>query len=142
MASNIRRVFFYGVFMDESLLNSNGVHLANSQVGYVDGFGLRTSERATLVPERDGRAYGVLMELTAREIAVLYSDAGVADYVAEPVLAKLPGGVEVSAECYKLPVDQRSGTNPVYAAALLALAVRLGLPDSYLEDIRRAAAGS
>ncbi len=35
-----------------------------------------------------------------------------------------------------------TGTNPEYAAALLTLATKLGLPDSYLGHIRNAVAAS
>jgi hypothetical protein len=35
-----------------------------------------------------------------------------------------------------------TGTDPKYAAALLALATKLGLPDIYLGQIRKAAAAS
>jgi hypothetical protein len=34
-------IFFYGLFMDESLLASKGVHPLEPTIGYVDGFGLQ-----------------------------------------------------------------------------------------------------
>ena len=128
--------------MDESLLASKGVCPMESTVGYVDGFGLHIGKRATLRPEADGRAYGVLMKITSEEAAALYSEQSVADYVAEPVVVKLPGDIQVSAVCYNLPAAKLAGTNPEYAAALLMLATKLGLPDSYLGHIRNAAAAS
>ena len=128
--------------MDESLLASKGVRPTESTVGYVDGFGLHIGKRATLLPEADGRAYGVLMKITSEEVAALYSEQSVADYVAEPVVVKLPGDIQVSAVCYNLPAAKLAGTNPEYAAALLMLATKLGLPDSYLGHIRNAAAAS
>ena len=54
------------------------------------------------------------------------------------MLVSLPGDVQVSAACYNLPVGKLVGANPEYAAALLALATKLGLPESYLEHIRSA----
>ncbi len=142
MNTNTTTVFFYGLFMDESLLASKGVRPTESTVGYVDGFGLHIGKRATLLPEADGRAYGVLMKITSEEAAALYSEQSVADYVAEPVVVKLPGDIQVSAVCYNLPAAKLAGTNPEYAAALLMLATKLGLPDSYLGHIRNAAAAS
>jgi len=50
----------------------------------------------------------------------------------------LPGDIQVSAVCYNLPQAKLVGTNPEYAAALLALATKLGLPDSYLKHISNA----
>ena len=135
-------VFFYGLFMDESLLASKGVRPTESTIGYVDGFGLHIGKRATLLPEANSRAYGALMKITSEEVAALYSEQSVADYVAEPVVVNLPGDTQVSAVCYNLPAAKLAGTNPEYAAALLALATNLGLPDSYLAHIRKAVAAS
>ncbi len=45
----------------------------------------------------------------------------------------------VDALCYILPGGPGAGTTKDYAAALLAVAERLGLPETYLEEIRRLA---
>ena len=132
-------VFFYGLFMDKSLLASKGVRPTESTIGYVDGFGLHVGKRATLLPKANSRAYGVVMKINSEDAAALYSEPSVADYVAEPVVVKLPGNAQVSAACYNLPAAKLTGANPEYAAALLTLATKLGLPDSYLRHIRRAA---
>lgn len=131
-------VFFYGLFMDESLLASKGVHATERTVGFVDGYGLRIGERATLVPDSNSRAYGMVMKVAAEDVAALYSEQSVADYVAEPVVVTLPGDMRVPAVCYNLPAAKLVGTNREYAAALLALATRLGLPEAYLRQIRSA----
>jgi len=135
-------VFFYGLFMDESILASKGVRATEPTIAYVDGYGLRIGKRATLLPEANSRSYGVLMKVAPEEAAALYSEQSVADYVAEPVVATLPGDIQVTAVCYNLPAAKLAGTNPEYAAALLALATELGLPDSYLSHIRNAACTS
>ena len=135
-------VFFYGLFMDESLLASKGVHPTESTIGYVDGFGLHIGKRATLLPEENCRTYGVLMKINSEDAAALYSEQSVADYVAEPVVVKLSGNTEASAICYNLPAARLEGTNPEYAAALLALATKLGLPDTYLGHIGNAVVAS
>jgi len=138
MSTNEIMVFFYGLFMDESLLASKGVRPTEPTIGYVDGYGLRIGKRATLLPEANSRSYGVLMKIASEDAAALYSEQSVADYVAEPVVVTLPGDIQVSAVCYNLPAAKLVGTNPEYAAALLALATKLGLPDSYLRHIRNA----
>jgi hypothetical protein len=142
MNTNAIMVFFYGLFMDESLLASKGIRPTESAIGYVDGFRLHIGKRATLLPEANSRAYGVLMKITAEEVAALYSEQSVADYIAEPVVVELAGDTRVSAVCYNLPAARLAGTSPEYAAALLTLATRLGLPDSYLRHIRKAVAAS
>ena len=142
MNTNEINVFFYGLFMDESILASKDVRPTETTIGYVDGFNLHIGKRATLLREPKSRAYGVLMKITSEDAAALYSEPSVADYVAEPVVVILPGDVEVSAVCYNLPAAKLTGTNPAYAAALLTLATRLRMPDSYLDHIRDVVAAS
>lgn len=137
MSDNKIAVFFYGLFMDESLLDSRGVHPSRTTAGYVDGYRLRIGRRATLVPDQGSRAYGVLMTIEHDDAAALYADESVSDYIPEPVSVTLPGGAIEPAICYNLPPGKLEGANPAYAAALLQLATRLGFPGDYLETIRR-----
>jgi len=130
-------VFFYGLFMDASLLESKGISPSGPTVGYIDGYGLRIGRRATLVPEEASRAYGVLMRLRAEDVRALYSDESVADYIPESVSVVLPDGTLEPAVCYNLPESKLEGTNPQYASSLLALAGKLGLPGAYLLQIRK-----
>ena len=132
-------VFFYGLFMDESLLASRSIVPSRATVGYVDGYGLRIGRRATLVPDEGNRAYGVLMTIRARDVRALYSEESVADYVPQSVAVILPDGTLEPAVCYTLPAGKLEGTNAQYATSLLALAGQLGLPDAYLQQIRRQA---
>lgn len=135
MNTNQITVFFYGLFMDKELLASKGIEPTESAIGYVDGYALHIGERATLLPEENGRAYGVLMTISSEDAKALYSEPSVADYVPETVVVTLMDNTEVSAACYNLPTDKLVGTNPQYALALLGLATKLGLPDSYLRHI-------
>ena len=130
-------VFFYGLFMDKSLLASRGISPSRATVGYVDGYGLRIGRRATLVPDETNRAYGVLMKIRAEDVRALYSEESVADYVSESVSVMLPDGTLEPAVCYNLPESKLEGTNPQYANSLLILAGKLGLPSAYLQQIRR-----
>ena len=130
------RVFFYGLFMDESLLATRGIEPSEVNVGFVDGYALRIGERATLVRCPDCRAYGVVMDIAPGEAAELYAEDSVADYLPESVVVALLDGTQVEATCYNLPSGKLVGTNPEYAAALLELATELGFPDSYLRQIR------
>lgn len=130
-------VFFYGLFMDESLLASRGIVPSSATVGHVDGYGLRIGRRATLVPDETSRTYGVLMTIRAEDAEALYSQESVADYVPESVTVVLADGALEPAVCYNLPATKLEGTNSQYAKSLLLLAGRLGLPNAYLQQIRR-----
>jgi hypothetical protein len=136
MNSEVVTVFFYGLFMDKSLLATKGVSPSKATVGYVNGYGLRIGRRATLVPDDGNRVYGVLMALRADDVRALYSDESVADYISESVSVVLPDGTVESAVCYNLPKHKLEGASSEYANSLLILADRLGLPDDYLQQIR------
>ena len=132
------RVFFYGLFMDESLLATKGIESSEVNLGFVDGYALRIGERATLVRCPGSRAYGAVMDIAPGEATELYAEASVADYLPEPVTVELMDGTQIEATCYNLPGDKITGANKEYAGSLLKVASRLGFPDSYLEQIRRA----
>lgn len=132
-------VFFYGLFMDEAVLAKKGITPSNAEVGYVDEYALRIGERATLVSSAGARSYGILMNISSDQANELYSDKSVADYVPESVIVELLGGSKAEAKCYNLPVDKVTGANKTYAEALLEVASKRGLPESYLVKIREAA---
>ncbi len=131
-------VFFYGLFMDEALLAKKGITPSKAEVGYVDGFALRIGERATLIRSAGTRTYGVMMSIFSDQAKELYAESSVADYMPESVTVELLDGSKVEASCYNLPVDRVTGTNKVYAQALLEVANRLGFPETYLVEIRQA----
>ena len=124
--------------MDESLLATKGIIPTSASAGFVDGYGLRIGARATLVRRPEGRAYGVMMDIDPNEAMELYAEDSVSDYLPESVRVNLEDGTKVEATCYNLPGNKVSGTNRDYAKSLLEVASRLGLPDSYLDEIRQA----
>ena len=128
--------------MDESLLATKGIEPSEVYLGFVDGYGLRIGERATLVRRPDSRAYGAMMDITPIEATKLYSEDSVADYLPETVVVELMDGTQVEATCYNLPGRKIAGVNKEYAADLLKLATKLDFPDSYLAQIARAGYGS
>ena len=134
------RVFFYGLFMDERVLATKGIKPTNISVGFVNGYGLHIGERATLVRRPNDRAYGAMMDIAPNEATELYAEDSVADYLPEPVTVELMDGTQVEATCYNLPSAKVTGTNKDYAESLLMVANRLGLPDSYIDQIRQARA--
>lgn len=134
------KIFFYGLFMDESVLAAQGIRASGVKTGFVDGYSLRIGERATLVPDRDSRAYGIVMDVIPGDVETLYAGAGLADYMPEPLTVNLRDGTQVEATCFNLPIGKVTGVDKDYAKALLKIATRLGFPDPYLDEIRKAQA--
>lgn len=129
-------VFFYGLFMDESLLLEKGLRPASRRVARVEGFRLFIGARATLSPCEGCEVYGVLYSLKPSEVDALYSEETVRAYRPEAVCAQLPDGTAVPALCFNLPEPPDAHVrNPAYALKLRELAQRLGLPAEYVSSI-------
>lgn len=134
----VRRIdiFFYGLFMDESLLGAKGLNPSRRRIASVENFALVIAERATLVPRAGHTAYGVIYALTHDELDALYSEDSVSAYRPEAICARLEDGSLIPALCFNLPAppshDER---NPPYASKLRELASRIGLPQSYVSSI-------
>ncbi len=130
-------VFFYGLFMDDTLLREKGMNPVNRRMAFVENFSLVVGARATLVPRAGRTVHGVLFSLTHSEVDALYSESSVSVYRPEAVFAKLADGDITPALCFNLPVppaaDER---NPQYVSKLRELAARIGLPPSYVSSIR------
>jgi hypothetical protein len=123
--------------MDADLLCTKGVHPVNIRSARVPGFSLRIGQRATLLHNPEGSAYGILMELTHGEVEQLYSDPSVSAYRPEAVLAEVADGSHVAALCFNLVVPPTpEERNPQYVEKLRALALRLSLPPAYIESIK------
>ena len=129
-------VFFYGLFMDDTLLREKGIHAQNRRLAALDDYALRIGPRATLVPQAGGRVHGLLALLTHDEVAALYADGSVSAYRAEAVTAKTADGRAIPALCFNIPNPQLTGeVDPAYVARLKELALRVGLPPSYVASI-------
>jgi Gamma-glutamyl cyclotransferase, AIG2-like len=130
-------VFFYGLFMDEMLLQQKGLQPKNFRVAQLNNYALKIGNRATLVPSEGSSAHGVLFTLTQKEIDELYSDRSVSMYRPEEVSVRLADGELVSALCFNLPSPPAAEErNPEYASKLRNLAAKLGLPSDYVASIK------
>jgi hypothetical protein len=129
--------FFYGLFMDDNLLRSKGIVPMNPRPASVEGFGLRIGKRATLVPARHERSYGMVMGLTHQQLRTLYSGPGLEHYLPEAVTCTTLSGEPVSALCYNLrDAPAPDEVNEEYAGQLRGVLTKLGFPAEYVERVR------
>jgi hypothetical protein len=133
----MKSVFFYGLFMDEDLLQEKGLNPSAAIIAYVTGYGLRIGERATLMQSSQERSYGSVIQLDEEEIEILYSDKSVEDYVPEEVTAINTNGSRLTAVSYILPISKLSGQNREYAKSLAVVARKIGLPAQYIDEIEK-----
>ena len=139
MANNLLRridIFFYGLFMDETLLQAKGIEPQDRRLAALENFRLVIGERATLVPSAGETVHGVIFSLTHAEIDSLYAEASVSVYRPEAVCVAVANDVRVPALCFNLPTTPAANErNPEYAAKLKKIAERVGLPDEYIITI-------
>ncbi len=128
--------FFYGLFMDRDILRDSGVTVENPRRAYVDEFALVIGNRATLVPNCGGRAYGMVFSLTHCGLDRLYSSPGLEQYRPEAVVAHSLEGVAIPALCYNLlEVPGYDEINTQYAARLQTVLSKLEFPPEYIKSI-------
>ncbi len=133
----MQAVFFYGLFMDESLLREKGMDPSKAIIAFVDGFGLRIGTRATLIKSDKERAYGLIMSLTDQELDILYGEESVSDYIPENLTAVTEKKDSLDVICYNLPLEKLSGQNKQYAKSLAIVAEKVGLPSDYIREIKQ-----
>ena len=130
-------VFFYGLFMDEALLQSKGITLPQLRIASVPGFQLRIGNRATLVPAPSSRVFGVIASVSHGELERLYSEPSVQAYRPEAVLVYLANGETSAALCFNLVEPPSSDErNPEYSTKLRSLAECLNFPPDYVASIQ------
>ena len=133
----MRKIFFYGLFMDRSLLTEKGLQPETIGPAVLPDFRIHIGERATLLRSASSRAYGIVMELANQEALSLYSEPSVREYIGERVQVELlDTGETVEAYCYNLPRESGlAGANPGYAAKLSQLTEALQFDPAYVAEI-------
>ncbi len=132
-------VFFYGLFMDVTILLKNGITPSNPRRGYLNDYALKIGNRASLIPCKNEKSYGIVMTIDNDAIHNLYAEASVADYIPEEVKIITNTNDSITATCYNLPSESLTGANELYAISLYKLAKQEGFPDDYLEKIKKMA---
>ncbi len=132
-------IFFYGLFMDATLLREKGLHPTLVGPAELPGYQIHIGSRASLIPNPQSTSYGMLIDLPDEEATTLYSASDVSDYCPEIVKAILLNDRTLQTSlCYNLPADKLgAGTNSKYAEQLSALVLELGFPPAYASEITR-----
>jgi hypothetical protein len=122
-------IFFYGLFMDESVLRAKGVEAREPRRAVVRDYQLKIGQRAMLSPQPSAQAYGMVYALTDSEIGSLYNEPGLEMYHPEFVVATFEDGSSNEVTTFNLPADTDTGEpNLEYAAKLRHVLERLGFP--------------
>ena len=123
--------------MNKDVLIKNGVNPLNPRKGYLNDYTIKIGNRASLIPCKKEKAYGIIMKINDEELVTLYSEKSVADYIPEKVKIIMNTTESVIATCYNLPLELLTGTNELYAKSLYKLSKKLNFPDEYLSIIQK-----
>ncbi len=123
--------------MNKDVLIKNGVNPLNPRKGYLNDYTIKIGNRASLIPCKKEKAYGIIMTINDEELVTLYSEKSVADYIPEKVKIIMNNTESVIATCYNLPLELLTGTNELYAKSLYKLSKKLNFPDEYLSIIQK-----
>jgi hypothetical protein len=129
--------FFYGLYMDETVLAGAGVTPRSPRKAGAHGYALRIGKRATLVRAPGSVALGMVYALAPDDLAKLYGGPGLEVYKPEQIEVTLENRAIMPVRVYNLPQapapDER---NPAYVEKLKAAMTRLGFPGEYIAGIR------
>ena len=123
--------------MDVSILKKNGIKPSNPRRGYLNDYALKIGNRASLIPCKNEKSYGIVMTVDRDAVHKLYTEPSVADYIPEEVNIIINANNSIAATCYNLPLELLTGTNEQYASSLYKLAKKEGFPNDYLENIKK-----
>jgi hypothetical protein len=125
----MKDIFFYGLFMDETLLRAKGVEPRGPRRAVVKGYQLKTGQRAMLVRQPSAQAFGMVYMLSESEIDLLYSEKGLEMYHPEVVVATFDDGSASEVITYNLEDKSRTEEpNRDYVKKLRLVLERLGFP--------------
>ena len=133
----MQTIFFYGLFMDAQSLQAMGFEPEIVGPAELPDYHIRIGNKSTLVAHTGACSYGIVMRLPDEQASALYSGPGVTDYLPEEVDVVLWSDRSVlKTRCYNLPPDKLdAGSNREYAAKLSRLALELGFPSAYADEI-------
>ena len=128
--------FFYGLYMDDTVLRGAGVAPNAPRKARADGYALKIGKRATLVKAPGSIAWGMVYALTPDDLAKLYGAPGLEVYRSEEIEVALENRAIIPACVYNLShppaADER---NPEYTEKLKVAMTRLGFPAEYIASI-------
>ena len=129
MSESTHDVFFYGLFMDETILRAKGVRPLRPRRAVVPGYRLRIGRLASLVPQFGAQAFGMVFALTDGESASLYAGPGLELYRPQSVTASFEDGAFAAVTTFNVGEAQVTGeANREYADKLRGVFQRLGFP--------------
>lgn len=132
-------VFFYGSYINFSVLGEAGIDQQSHDTARLPGYELVISPLANLVANPDAQAYGILTRLDHAELHRLYTEHARqklgGTYLPEAVLVFTSDNALWPALCYISHEMEPAKPSPDYVDRILNPARGYGFPDGYLRHI-------
>jgi len=139
MAARKVQIFFYGSYINLSVLEEAGIKRRAFAPAAVHGFEIQVKPLANLVEGGDGVVYGILANLTHEELDKIYRHATGAMkghiYEPEAVIVHTRGGKTVPAMVYICHDMETEAPDPAYVDRILKSARDYGFPKWYQERL-------
>jgi cation transport regulator ChaC len=133
-------VFFYGSYINLTVLGEVGLVPEHWEVGRLAGFDIQIRPLANLVRSEEHCVYGILATATHAQLARLYAHARDVlgeVYLPEAVIVQTRDGKWRPALCYICPEMEPRPADPAYVERIAGPARAHGFPDWYVARIER-----
>ena len=127
--------FFYGSFIRRDVQSNSGFYPDRVEVGRLSGFDIHVCPHAALSRSDKNCVYGIVVDITHRQLDALYSAPGVGVFLPEAVIIETRDRKVVPALCYIPPHRDDRPADRAYLAALVAAALDHGFPDWYIKRL-------
>jgi len=131
-------VFFYGSYINFSVLREVDLIPEAWEVARLDGFDIRIQPRANLIPSDQQCVYGILTKATHDELSRLYAHAHDIlgeTYLPQAILVQTRAGAWRPAMCYISPEMAPKPADPAYVKRISEPAREYGFPSWYISRL-------
>jgi hypothetical protein len=129
------RAFFYGSFIRKDVQEKGGLYDAKAEVARLNGFDIHISPHAALSRSAEHCVYGVLVDITHKQLDAMYSAPGVGVFLPQAVLVETADGRFVPALCYIPPTRENKPADREYLRKLIAAGRAWGFPEWYVAKL-------
>lgn len=133
-------VFFYGSYMNRTVLGEVGLRLDEAEVARLSGWDIVIRPRANLERSETASVHGILTRLGHDELARLYAHARDVlgeVYLPEAVIVETRAGAWRAALCYVCHEMAPRPAEAAYVERIIDAACEHGLPAEYVTRLER-----
>ena len=129
------KAFFYGSFIRKDVQARAGFNPAKVEVARLSGFDIHICPHAALTPSDQHSVFGILVNITHRQLDTMYSAPGVGVFLPQAVLVETRDGKLVPSLCYIPPSRENKPADHDYLARLVTAGREYGFPEWYLSKL-------